>query len=116
MTNQEQKKQKKLTRITKASKLVAFSIAEGRTMHSTELMRVIDCVVSKTNLCEENQAVIACCCKDSILQASEIVEIRLKIITEKLSAGFYNLDYVNSGMNVAEMFTKAEHKLEIPGS
>ena len=45
----------------------------------------------------------------------KLVDIKLKIITEKLSAGFYNLDYVNSGMNVAEM-TKAEHKLEIPGS
>ena len=33
---------------------LAFSIAEDRTMHLDKLTRVIDCLVSKTNLCEGN--------------------------------------------------------------
>ena len=46
----------------------------------------------------------------------KLADIRLNIIIEELLVGLFNLDYVNTGMNVAEMFTKAEHKLEIPGS
>ena len=36
-----------------------------------------------------------------------MVDIKMKSIRERLSRNFYRLEYVNSALNVADMFTKA---------
>ncbi|KAJ8139395.1 hypothetical protein OY671_007393 [Metschnikowia pulcherrima] len=101
------KKQKNITRSTAAAELVALSIAEDRTVHLVEFMRDLGCKVLRTHLYEDNQAVIACCHKKSLSHTRKMVDIRMKIIRERLSDGYYSLEYVNSMMNIADMFTKA---------
>lgn len=101
------KKQKNITRSTAAAELVALSIAEDRTVHLTELIQSLGYTLNKVMLYEDNQAVIACCQTKSISHSRKMVDIGMKIIRERLSRGYYSIEYVNTLMNVADMFTKA---------
>lgn len=101
------KKQKNITRSTAAAELVALSIAEDRTVHLVDYIRDLGFRIDTVKLYEDNQAVIACCQSKSISHTRKMVDIRMKIIRERLTKGYYVLEYVSSLLNIADMFTKA---------
>lgn len=101
------KKQKNITRSTAAAELVALSIAEDRTVHLTELIHSLGYTLDKVTLYEDNQAVMARCQTKSITHSRKMIDIGMKMIRERLSRGDYSIEYVNTLMNVADMFTKA---------
>lgn len=101
------KKQKNITRSTAAAELVALSVTEDRTVHMVEFIKELGFKVKSTTLYEDNQAVIACCQRKSLSHTRKLVDIAMKIIRERLVNKYYNLEYVNSELNIADMFTKA---------
>ncbi|GEQ66782.1 hypothetical protein JCM33374_g445 [Metschnikowia sp. JCM 33374] len=101
------KKQNNVTRSTAAAELVALSVAEDRTVHSAELMRGLGFKVAEMKLYEDNQAVIACCENKSLSHTRKLVDVRMKLIRQRLTQKYYTIEYVNSAMNIADMFTKA---------
>lgn len=101
------KKQKNIIKSTAAAELVALSIAEDRTMHVRSLIMDLGFTVVSTKLLEDNTAVIACCKNKSLSHTRKMVDVKMKAIRERLSTGVYELDYVNTELNVADLFTKA---------
>lgn len=101
------KKQKNITKSTAAAELVALSIAEDNTVNLVDLIKDLGYEVNQTYLYEDNQAVIGYCRTKSISHSRRMADIGMKLIRERLESEYYKLVYVNSLLNVAEMFTKA---------
>lgn len=101
------KKQGCVTTSTCAAEMVALAVAEDATICIQDLVLDLGYSVDRTLIHEDNEAVIANCHNQLANHKRRPVDIKMKKIRERLIQGLYKLVYVETLMNVADMFTKA---------